>query len=215
MRSIVILDLVGTLILPASLIYVGYIVYVTFWMGEPLSLLMLVVWGIVVGVQVVVFLLRSRWDYWWWFLIFILAGVPVFYFILPLYSFWNMDDFSWGATRQVSGSANAVNSSKSGDETVVSDRESPRGFEKDDKGAENAPGHKMKNYTKLSPVDENVGKLNLKPKLHSSVPIDLDELSADDFSCEVTTTSKTKFDRTKYRDAEEAKRARRLRRSDC
>ena len=64
MKSIVILDLVATVILPASLIYVGYIIYVTIWMGKPLSLLMLVIWGIVVGVQVVVFLLRSRWDYW-------------------------------------------------------------------------------------------------------------------------------------------------------
>jgi chitin synthase len=94
MKSIVLLDLVATLILPASLIYVGYIVYITVWVGEPLSLLMMVVWGIVIGVQVVVFLLRSRWDYWWWFIIFVLAGVPVFYFILPLYSFWHMDDVS-------------------------------------------------------------------------------------------------------------------------
>ena len=28
-----------------------------------------------------------------------LIGVPVFYFVLPLYSFWNLDDFSWGTTR--------------------------------------------------------------------------------------------------------------------
>jgi hypothetical protein len=27
--------------------------------------------------------------------------VPVFYFLLPIYSFWHMDDFSWGQTRQV------------------------------------------------------------------------------------------------------------------
>ena len=107
MKSIVLLDLVATLILPASLIYVGYIVYITVWMNEPLSLLMIIVWGIVIGVQVVVFLLRSRWDYWWWFIIFVLAGVPVFYFILPLYSFWHMDDFSWGTTRQVSGATPA------------------------------------------------------------------------------------------------------------
>lgn len=32
-------------------------------------------------------------------------GVPVFYFILPLYSFSQMDDFSWGATRQAVDSA--------------------------------------------------------------------------------------------------------------
>ena len=102
MKAIVILDLIATLILPASLLYVGYIVYITVFLKQPLSLLIIIMWGIVIGVQVVVFLLRSRWDYWWWFLVFVFAGVPVFYFILPLYSFWHMDDFSWGTTRQLS-----------------------------------------------------------------------------------------------------------------
>lgn len=100
MKSIVVLDLVATLILPASLVYVCFILLMTLFTGEPISLFMLVVWAIVIGVQVVVFLLRSRWDYWWWFLVYALAGVPVFCFILPIYSFWHMDDFSWG-TRQV------------------------------------------------------------------------------------------------------------------
>jgi len=34
MRAVVVLDLIATLILPASLVYVGYIVFITFWMGE-------------------------------------------------------------------------------------------------------------------------------------------------------------------------------------
>merc|ERR1712238_233881 len=48
--------------------------------------------------------LRSRWDYLWWFAIYFTVGLPVFYLILPVYSFWNMDDFSWGKTRSVGGS---------------------------------------------------------------------------------------------------------------
>jgi len=237
MKSIVILDLVATLILPASLIYVGYIIYITVWMGEPLSMLMLVVWGIVVGVQVVVFLLRSRWDYWWWFFVFILAGVPVFYFILPLYSFWHMDDFSWGTTRQVSGPTNSgptkVNTTKSRDETITSDRESPRGFEIVDSRVDEAiyetdeydmPQVSRKpKYSQSATSYANgrarhhssppVGTLNLKPKLHSSVPIDVDDVSMDEFSTELT--ANTKFDARKYIDAEEAKRSRRMRRGEC
>merc|ERR1712007_336484 len=50
-------------------------------------------------------ILRSRWDYIWWFFIYFTIGLPVFYLILPVYSFWNMDDFSWGKTRSVGGSA--------------------------------------------------------------------------------------------------------------
>ena len=225
MKSIVILDLVATLILPASLIYVAYILYVTFWMGEPLSLLMLIVWGIVVGVQVVVFLLRSRWDYWWWFFVFVLAGVPVFYFILPLYSFWHMDDFSWGSTRQVSNETKSKATS-SRDNTVVSDKDSPEGFEIEDlrvaetnecerrsrKDVGRSTNHRLTSR-KTNTGDEQVSKrLNLKPKLHCSVPVDVDDVSADEFSCQIPPT---KFDPKKYRDAEEAKRICNLRRGEC
>ncbi|EED91765.1 predicted protein [Thalassiosira pseudonana CCMP1335] len=242
MKSIVILDLVATLILPASLIYVGYIVYITFWMGEPLSLLMLVVWGIVVGVQVVVFLLRSRWDYWWWFLVFILLGVPVFYFILPIYSFWHMDDFSWGATRQVSGQA-AVTSSKSKDDTICSDRNSPMGFEVTaDEHAKTAhrnaaaaqkqrapsaplrskpPRHTSSLYQTSTPidVDEEGGRYsashNAAHRYGESNPVDLDAVSVDNFTLEASVNTKTTFDPEKYSDEEEAKRIRRLRRAAC
>lgn len=37
-----------------------------------------------------------------WMVFYILA-IPVFSFLLPMYSFWKMDDFSWGATRVVLG----------------------------------------------------------------------------------------------------------------
>ncbi|CAG8575159.1 10054_t:CDS:2, partial [Racocetra persica] len=37
-----------------------------------------------------------------WFLVY-LTSVPVWSVILPLYSFWNFDDFTWGATRKIEG----------------------------------------------------------------------------------------------------------------
>ena len=250
MKTVVVLDLVATLILPASLIYVGYIVYITFWMGEPLSLLMLVVWGIVVGVQVVVFLLRSRWDYWWWFFIFVLVGVPVFYFILPIYSFWHMDDFSWGATRQVSAQAPTGASPKSEDDTVNSDRDSPKGVEvTGDPGTtrvqivddaarttrRSEPARatgRSTNHVQSLPAKINQSR-GAASNLHASVPvdvdgdigkhygvpsstaIDVDAVSVDDFSCEASAASKITFDPNKYRDAEEARRIRRMRRGQC
>jgi len=39
-----------------------------------------------------------------WMIFYILA-IPAFSFLLPLYSFWKMDDFSWGQTRIVMGEA--------------------------------------------------------------------------------------------------------------
>ena len=58
----------------------------------------------VYGLQALVFVLRRKWDMIGWMVFYILA-IPVFSFFLPLYSFWRMDDFSWGQTRIVLGEA--------------------------------------------------------------------------------------------------------------
>ena len=58
----------------------------------------------VYGLQALVFVLRRKWDMVGWMVFYILA-IPIFSFFLPLYSFWRMDDFSWGATRVVLGEA--------------------------------------------------------------------------------------------------------------
>jgi chitin synthase len=107
MKVVVCIDLVATMILPASYCYAMYLLFLVFFQDLPVSTVLLVLYGIIMGVQVVVFILRSRWDYIWWFFIYFTVGLPVFYLILPVYSFWNMDDFSWGKTRAVGGSAAA------------------------------------------------------------------------------------------------------------
>ena len=56
----------------------------------------------VYGLQALVFVFRRKWDMIGWMIFYILA-IPAFSFFLPLYSFWRMDDFSWGATRLVLG----------------------------------------------------------------------------------------------------------------
>lgn len=56
----------------------------------------------VYGLQALVFVLRRKWDMIGWMVFYILA-IPAFSFFLPLYSFWKMDDFSWGQTRIVLG----------------------------------------------------------------------------------------------------------------
>ena len=58
----------------------------------------------VYGLQALVFIMRRKWDMIGWMVFYILA-IPVFSFFLPLYSFWRMDDFSWGQTRVVLGEA--------------------------------------------------------------------------------------------------------------
>lgn len=58
--------------------------------------------GAIYGLQALIFLFRGKWDMIGWMVFYILA-IPIFSFYLPLYSFWAMDDFSWGNTRLVVG----------------------------------------------------------------------------------------------------------------
>jgi len=101
MNAVVLLDMLATMILPASVVYGIAFLYAALVDEQGLSLITIILFGMLIGVQSIIFLMRSRLDYIFWFLIYIILGIPVFYFILPIYSFWNMDDFSWGSTRQV------------------------------------------------------------------------------------------------------------------
>ena len=52
---------------------------------------------VVYGLQALVFVLCHKWDMVGWMGFYILA-IPIFSFMLPIYLFWHMDDFSWGAS---------------------------------------------------------------------------------------------------------------------
>lgn len=85
MKVVVFIDLIATMILPASYVYFLYLFFLVFFGNLPVSTVLLILYGIIMGVQVVVFILRSRWDYLWWFFIYFTVGLPVFYLILPVY----------------------------------------------------------------------------------------------------------------------------------
>jgi chitin synthase len=70
--------------------------------GKSIPTLSLIMIAAIYGLQALVFILRRKWDMIGWMIFYILA-VPAFSFFLPLYSFWKMDDFSWGQTRLVLG----------------------------------------------------------------------------------------------------------------
>ena len=123
MKTVVIMDLVVTMILPASLIYVAYLTYLFISEPETIDQFVLIMYAASFCLQTLSFLLRSRYDYLWWFFIFVVLGIPVFYFILPIYAFTHMDDFSWGKTRQV-GTTKEEATGKDEDEDDDSDVQS-------------------------------------------------------------------------------------------
>nr|AZQ26801.1 putative chitin synthase 4 [Ganoderma lucidum]QDK64613.1 chitin synthase [Ganoderma lucidum] len=102
MRFIVMIDLLSTIIQPVTVAYIVYLIYLAAGAHSQIPTLSIVLIAAVYGLQALVFVLRRKWDMIGWMIFYILA-IPAFSFFLPLYSFWRMDDFSWGQTRVVLG----------------------------------------------------------------------------------------------------------------
>ncbi|WFD26289.1 chitin synthase [Malassezia nana] len=102
MRFIVFIDLLGTILLPATAVYMVYLIVTVATGQSPIPVIALAMIGAVYGLQAIVFLLRRQWQYLGWMVIYLVA-YPLYSFLIPIYSFWHMDDFSWGNTRIVVG----------------------------------------------------------------------------------------------------------------
>jgi len=154
MKVVVFIDLVATMILPASYCYAMYLIFLVFFQDLPVSTVLLILYGIIMGVQVVVFILRSRWDYIWWFLVYFTVGLPVFYLVLPVYSFWNMDDFSWGKTRSVGKSAAGNNAAAAEDEDEEDEKERLNDYRKS-KNDDEEQSYRSEDYSRSSRRSRN------------------------------------------------------------
>lgn len=102
MRFVVFIDLCGTIILPATCAYLGYLIYHLATNPGSFFLISVVMLAAVYGLQALIFILKRQWQHIGWMIIYIIA-FPIYAFILPIYSFWNQDNFSWGNTRIVIG----------------------------------------------------------------------------------------------------------------
>ncbi|KAH6635590.1 glycosyltransferase family 2 protein [Chaetomium sp. MPI-SDFR-AT-0129] len=102
MRFIVFIDLFGTIILPATCVYLGWLIYTVATRTGPFPLISIIMLAAVYGLQALIFILKRQWQHVGWMIIYIIA-FPVYSFVLPIYSFWNQDNFSWGNTRIVIG----------------------------------------------------------------------------------------------------------------
>ncbi|EGY13737.1 chitin synthase [Verticillium dahliae VdLs.17] len=102
MRFVVFIDLFGTIILPATCVYLGYLIYLVSSGTGQFPLISIIMLAAVYGLQALIFILKRQWQHIGWMIIYILA-FPIYSFVLPIYSFWNQDNFSWGNTRIVIG----------------------------------------------------------------------------------------------------------------
>lgn len=102
MRFVVFIDLFGTLILPATCGYLGYLIYRVATRSGQFPLISLVMIAAVYGLQALIFIIKRQWQHVGWMIIYLIA-FPIYSFVLPIYSFWNQDNFTWGSTRIVIG----------------------------------------------------------------------------------------------------------------
>lgn len=102
MRFVVFIDLFGTIILPATCGYLGYLIYRVATHSGQFPLISIIMIACVYGLQAVIFILKRQWQHIGWMIIYLIA-FPIYSFVLPVYSFWNQDNFSWGNTRIVIG----------------------------------------------------------------------------------------------------------------
>ncbi|KAH8705177.1 putative chitin synthase [Talaromyces proteolyticus] len=116
MRFVVLVDLLGTIILPATCVYLGYMIYLMASHTGPFPLISMAILAGVYGLQAIIFLIKRQWQHIGWMIIY-LCAFPIYSFVLPLYSFWKQDDFTWGNTRVVIG--------EKGDRRVVAVKDEP------------------------------------------------------------------------------------------
>ncbi|KAK4506134.1 hypothetical protein PRZ48_004099 [Zasmidium cellare] len=102
MRFVVFIDLFGTIILPATFAYLVYLIVSVATGSGQFPLISIIMLAAVYGLQAIIFIIKRQWQHIGWMIIYLLA-YPVWSFILPVYSFWKQDDFSWGNTRVVIG----------------------------------------------------------------------------------------------------------------
>lgn len=102
MQFVIIIQLIGTLVLPASITFTLYIVLVA--IISPIKPIMsLVLMAIVFGLPAVLIVVTITSPmYIIWMLIYLIS-LPLWNFVLPAYAYWKFDDFSWGDTRKTQG----------------------------------------------------------------------------------------------------------------
>ncbi|KAJ2151258.1 hypothetical protein J3F82_003460, partial [Coemansia sp. RSA 637] len=102
MRFIVFIDLLSTIVMPATVVYLGYLIYQLVVSTSDTPLVSVYLLAAVYGLQALLFVIKRQWQHIGWMIVYLLA-LPVFSFFIPIYSFWHFDDFSWGNTRVVVG----------------------------------------------------------------------------------------------------------------
>ncbi|KAG1150432.1 hypothetical protein G6F37_000877 [Rhizopus arrhizus] len=102
MQFVVFMELVGTVVLPAAILFTLYLIVISF-IVKPVPIIPLILLAAILGLPAVLISLTTRkMVYIGWMCVYLLS-LPIWNFVLPAYAYWHFDDFSWGQTRVVDG----------------------------------------------------------------------------------------------------------------
>ncbi|KAI1330856.1 glycosyltransferase family 2 protein [Xylariaceae sp. FL0255] len=168
MRFVVFFDLFGTIILPATTVYLGYLIYILATHSGPVPYISLAILAAVYGFQAIIFILKRQWQHVGWIIIYLLA-YPIFSFILPIYSFWNQDNFTWGNTRIVIGEKGKKQVVAVDDKAGFDPRSIPLQRWDDYATMNNLPGRRGNHTEKMNDMYEDTYEMDDMRSVYSSV----------------------------------------------
>lgn len=99
MQFIIFMELVGTLVLPAAIIFTGVLIISSF-VSEP-QYIPLALLAAILGLPALLIFFTARSFKYFLYMIVYFISLPIWNLILPAYAYWHFDDFSWGETRKV------------------------------------------------------------------------------------------------------------------
>ncbi|KAJ1562705.1 hypothetical protein HK405_008904, partial [Cladochytrium tenue] len=101
MQFMILLDLIGTAVLPAS-VTLMFVLIISCMAGQAAVVPLMTLLATLGLPAVLILITTQEVEFISWMLIY-LAALPIWNFVLPLYAFWHLDDVSWGQTRIIEG----------------------------------------------------------------------------------------------------------------
>ncbi|TPX36409.1 chitin synthase [Synchytrium endobioticum] len=108
MQIVVVLELIGTIVLPAAVIFTVTLLLEYIIRGKPDWFTIAMFLGALGLPALLVLLATPRKVNYLFYMVFYILAIPVWNLVLPMYAYWHFDDFSWGETRKIEGRANIV-----------------------------------------------------------------------------------------------------------
>ncbi|TPX36035.1 chitin synthase [Synchytrium microbalum] len=102
MQFVVMLELLGTLVLPAAVVFTVLLIVNTIITSKPDWFTLAMFMGVLVLPAILIFITTRKMVY-LFYMVFYLMAIPIWNLILPLYAWWHFDDFRWGETRKAHG----------------------------------------------------------------------------------------------------------------